>query len=212
MSTQTSDTVDDLVGYSPLPHTATSEFARIWNASSDYSEAVVALHSSLGLSFQEIRLTAKVLYRTGDIRPLAVKDGGTALSEEDVFRFAVLWNQSLTLTAVARALALPLDTVASRARLLRELGVMLQPLSDFNFSHAALPRQEVWNTSVEQVNELLNGELIIRNALLRQSPLRQKAAAMVGSIVRLKTNNERSAEQETFLSLAESFLRELGVF
>lgn len=212
MSTPTSDTVDELVGYSPLPHTATSEFARIWNASSDYTEAVTALHSSLGLSFQEIRITAKVLYRTGEIRPLAVKDGGVALSEEDVFRFATVWNQSITSTAVARALSLPLDTVHSRARLLRELGVMLQPLTDFNFTHAAIPRQEIWNGTIDQVNDLLNGELIIRNALLRQASLRQKTAAMVGSLVRLKANTERSAEQETFVSLAESFLRELGVF
>jgi hypothetical protein len=212
MSTPTSDTMSDLVDYSPLPHTATNEFARIWNACSDYNEALVAIHAALGLSLQEIRLTAKTLYKTGDISPLPVTDGSDRLTEEDVLRFAVVWNRSSSLGMVAKALGLPLASVSSRARLLRDLGVLLQPLTDFNFAPAALPRTEVWDVSPTEVNDLLNGELIVRNGLLRQAPLRQKTAAMVGSVARMKSNTERSVEQETFLSLAESFLRELGVF
>lgn len=202
----------ELAAYSTLEHPPRNEFAEIWNACSSFQEAVTAVHTALGSTRQEIVLTAKILYRAGIINPLPVKDGSTYLSEEDVLRFALIWNNAPTLTRVAAALTLPLDVVTQRAILLRELGVVLQPLKDFTFGQPPLSRPEVWDVSVDRINDLLNGEIVVRSALLKQGPLRAKTAGMVASMLRLKAGAERTAEQETFISLAESFLRELGVF
>ena len=213
MSTPTSVTDFAREGSSaPTAAGAANEFAALWNACSSYQEALSVLNSSLGLSVGEIRLAAKVLYQTGAISPLPVKDGTHDLTDEDVLRFSLIWNKSHTLARVANVLGLPLDITAKRAQLLRGIGVMLQPLTDFNFSQGTVLRPEVWAMPVDDVNDILNGEIIVRSALLKQAPLRAKVAAMVACTGRLKAEGARTPEQEVFVSLAESFLRELGVF
>lgn len=212
MSTQTSDFDFSGEGSSTLAAGRETDFVRTWNACSSYQEALSVLHSDMGLSVREIRLAAKVLYRTGAISPLPVKDGSVDLTEDDVLRFSLVWNKAETSVRVAHVLCLPLDIVTQRARTLRDAGVMLQPLKDFDFGMGNINRPEVWDVSVDRVNDLLNGEIVVRSALLKQDSLRKKAAGMVTSIVRLKAGGERTTEQEVFISLAESFLRELGVF
>lgn len=197
----------------PRSAVLSADFALLWNASVSYQEAVTAIHGALGLAVGEIRTTAAVLHRAGVISPLPVHDDGAQLSEEDVLRFSLCWNRSVTIKQAAQAIGLPLDATARRARLLRDLGILLTPLKDFNFAQPGLVSEsKLEDLSVDKVNDLLNGELIVRNALLRQSSLRRKAAALTASTLRMKQAQQRTDEQETFVSLAESFLRELGVF
>jgi len=182
-----SNTTNNVLGRAARATSFDSNFEKVWNSCTDFSTAIEKLTTTYGVPSAAVRAHAKMLVDAGTCRPLPVTQGGQELSEAEVFTFCLLWTRSPTMRKAVKALQLPKETVLGRWKLLRQMGVRLGRKPDMPGTEDGPPdlRPAAWKGSVESLNKALDGELLVRRALARQKPIREKLAAaqaMLGKV------------------------------
>lgn len=186
-------------------------FARTWNSSTHVLEAIEAIKTLSGATEDNIRAAIRTLQRAGVVHSLPVRQGPDDLSLEDVFNFCLTWNRASSAASAVRQTGLTAAVAFERANILRRLGVSLDNKPDWTFDTLKVTRTNLWDGDVEKVNEALNEELLVRNGLLRRKEVARKVGTLVRQLIQLKKDTAATDLHESFVAVAESVLRDLGV-
>jgi hypothetical protein len=174
-------------------------------------EAIEAIKMLSGASEDSIRAAIQTLQRAGVVRSLPVRQGAEDLTLDEVFNFCLTWNRASSAQAAVRQSGLAPAVAYERANILRRLGVSLDNKPDWTFDTLKVTRTKVWEGNVDQVNEALNEELLVRNGLLRRKDVARKIGSLVRLLIVLRKEEIKSDTQESFVAISESVLRDLGV-
>lgn len=186
-------------------------FARTWNNSTHVLEAIEAIKMLSGAAEDSIRAAIQTLQRAGVVRSLPVRQGAEDLTLDEVFNFCLTWNRASSAQAAVRQSGLAPAVAYERANILRRLGVSLDNKPDWTFDTLKVTRTKVWEGNVDQVNEALNEELLVRNGLLRRKDVARKIGSLVRLLIVMRKEEIKSDTQESFVAISESVLRDLGV-
>ena len=183
-----------------------------WNNSSHALEALESIKVLTGLPEESIRSTIRTLQKSGIVRSLPVRQGADDLTLEEVYMFCLTWNRAALASDAIKQLSLSPPVAYERANLLRRLGVSLDNKPDFAFDTLKVTRTNVWDGDVDKINEALNEELLVRNGLLRRKEVLKKVGVLVRTLIKLRNDKTPSLDDhESFVAVAESVLRDLGV-
>lgn len=181
-----------------------------WNGCSHYGEAIDALRTVTGASEETLRSAVRTLHRAGAIRSLPVRQGAADLTFEEVAMFCLTWNRAATASEAVKQSGLSPTVAYERANILRKMGLSLDNKPDWVFDTLKITRTNLWDGNVDQVNEMLNEELLVRNGLLRRKALLRKVGALTKKLMDLR-KDLKVEDCEAFIAIAESALRDLGV-
>lgn len=183
-----------------------------WNNSSHALEALETIKVLTGLPEESVRSTIRTLQKSGVVRSLPVRQGADDLTLEEVYMFCLTWNRAALASDAVKQLSLSPPVAYERANLLRRLGVSLDNKPDFTFDTLKVTRTNVWDGDVDKINEALNEELLVRNGLLRRKEVLKKVGVLVRTLIKLRNDTTPSLDDhESFVAVAESVLRDLGV-
>lgn len=192
-------------------------FARIWNEADDAVSAARALCTLYKAPPELVHQCAELLLAAGLVRPLPIKQDGSELTEAAVFEFCLLWERSTTFQQVHHALRLPKSVVLDRYRALTALGIVLNRKPDMVAEEDGVRAavRGAWTGDVGRINAALDGELLIRTALLKQKKIKDKLAAaliLLGQ-AKLRLEVEKAVDNNLrgALSLVEDVFRDMGV-
>lgn len=186
-------------------------FAKTWNNSTHVLEAIEAIKMLSGASEDSIRAAIQTLQRSGIVRSLPVRQGAEDLTLEEVFNFCLTWNRASSAASAVKQSGLAPAVAYERANILRRLGVSLDNKPDWSFDTLKVTRTKVWEGNVDQVNEALNEELLVRNGLLRRKEVARKIGSLVRLLIAMRKEEIKTDTQESFVAISESVLRDLGV-
>lgn len=194
-------------------------FIRVWNSCTDVEQA---FHQLCGLyrsaTLEEIREHSQLLHQAGYLVVLPVVQDGEEISDAAMFEFCTLWHRCATFAEFCEAIRLSETTAGKRYWLLTTLGIRLLPKDDLPApptpAEGAPSIQRQRRMSARKVNEILDGELLVRTAVLNRHRIRNKvqaAFALLQQTNKETLNADLDSKLQGVIALLQDVFRDLGV-